>query len=209
MLDCKPTFTPTDCKLRLNADGETMHDVSYCQWLVGKLIYLTITCPNITYAVSLANQFMHSPTVNHLHIVKRILRYLNGSIGQGIIMRNNKSTTISGYTDADWAGNALDRKSTTNYCTFLGGQGNLVTWKSKKQQVIARSSAEADYRAMAAIACELIWLKGFLSDLRFPTPSSMSLMCNNQAAIHITANPVFHERTKHMEVDCHFIRAQV
>ncbi|KAM1944452.1 hypothetical protein ACFX15_012668 [Malus domestica] len=101
MLDCKPTITHVDCKLRLNTDGEAMHDVSYYQRLVGKLINLTITRPDITYAVSLASQFMQSPTVDHLHIVKRILRYLKGSIGQGIIMRNNKSTTISGYTDAD------------------------------------------------------------------------------------------------------------
>ncbi|XP_048431136.1 uncharacterized mitochondrial protein AtMg00810-like [Pyrus x bretschneideri] len=164
-----------------------MHDVSYYQQLVGKLIYLIITRPEITYAVSVASQFMHSPTVDHLHILKRILRYLKGSIGQGIIMRNNKSITIGGYTDAYWAGNVLDRKSTTGYCTFVGG--NLVTWKSKKQQVIARSSAEAEYRAMTATACELNWLKGLLSDLGFLTPSSMSLMCDNQATMHSVANP--------------------
>nr|XP_028948046.1 uncharacterized protein LOC114820888 [Malus domestica] len=102
MLDCKTTITPVDCKLNLNIDGEAMHDVTYYQRLVGKLIYLTITRPDITYAVSLASQFMHSPTVDHLNIVKRILRYLNGSIGQGITMHNNQSTVISGYTDADW-----------------------------------------------------------------------------------------------------------
>ncbi|KAM1401398.1 hypothetical protein ACFX1X_028606 [Malus domestica] len=207
MLDCKPAITPVDSKLRLNTDGEAMHNVSYYQQLVGKLIYLTITRPDITYAVSLVSQFMHSPTVDHLNMVKRVLRYLRGSIGQGIIMRNNNSTAISGYTDADWAGNALDRKSTTGYCTFVGG--NLVTWKSKKQHVIARSSAEDEYRAMAATACELIWLKGLLSDLGFTSTTPMSLMCDNQAAIHIAANPVFHERTKHIEVDCHFVRAQV
>ncbi|KAM0999679.1 hypothetical protein ACFX2A_006520 [Malus domestica] len=141
---------------------------------------------------------MHSSIVDHLNIVKRFIRYLKGSIGQGITMHNNQSTVISGYTDADWAGNAIDRKSTTGYCTFVGG--NLVTWKSKKQQVIARSSAEAEYRAMAATACELIWLKGLLSDLGFSSSTPMSLMCDNQGAMHIAANPVFHERTKHIEV---------
>ncbi|KAM2088369.1 hypothetical protein ACFX1T_032458 [Malus domestica] len=115
MLDYKPAITPIDCKLRLNTNGEAMHDVSYYQRLVGKLIYLTITRPDITYAVSLASQFMHSPTVDHLNMVKRVMRYLKGSIGQRIIMRNNKSTAIRGCTDADWAGNALDRKSTTGY----------------------------------------------------------------------------------------------
>ncbi|XP_068331513.1 uncharacterized mitochondrial protein AtMg00810-like [Pyrus communis] len=121
MLDCKPAITPIDCKLKLNIDGEAMHDVSYYQRLVGKLIYLTITRQDITYAVSLASQFMHSLTVDHLSIVKRILHYLKGSIWQGIIMHNNHSTTISGYTKADWAGNTIDRKSTTCYCTFVGG----------------------------------------------------------------------------------------
>ncbi|KAM1406683.1 hypothetical protein ACFXTH_001330 [Malus domestica] len=154
-----------------------MHDVSYYQQLVGKLIYLTITRPDITYAVSLASQFMHSPMVDHLNMIQRALRYLKGSIGQGIIMCNNNFTAISGYINADWARNALDRKSTTGYCTFVGG--NLVTWKSKKQHVIARSSAEAEYQAMVATACELIWLKGPFSDLGFTSTTPMSLMCDN------------------------------
>ncbi|KAI5354969.1 hypothetical protein L3X38_007864 [Prunus dulcis] len=129
------------------------------------------------------------------------------SVGRGILMKNNDNVHILGYTDVDWAGNCLDRKSTTGYCAFIGG--NLVTWKSKKQQVIARSSAEAEYRAMASTACELIWLKGLLSDLGFYHNQSMLLFCDNQAALHIASNPVFHERTKHIEVDCHYIRAHV
>ncbi|KAM1116742.1 hypothetical protein ACFX1X_007342 [Malus domestica] len=175
--------------------------------MVGKLIYLTITRPDISYSVSLASQFMHSSTLVHWEIVKRILRYLKGSVGRGLIMKNNGSNHILAYTDADWAGNALDRKSTIGFCTFVGG--NLITSKSKKQTIIARSSAEAEYRAMTATACELIWLKGLLSELRFTSMAHMSLYCDNQAAMHIASNPVFHERTKHIEVDCHYIRAQV
>ena len=114
---------------------------------------------------------------------------------------------MRGYCDADRAGNEIDRKSTTGYCTFVGG--NLVTWKSKKQSVIARSSAEVEYRSMASAACELIWLKGLLGDLGFHTKHLMSLFCDNQAAMHIASNLVFHERTKHIEVDCHYVRAQV
>ena len=122
-------------------------------------------------------------------------------------MKNNGHSQLMAYTDADWAGNAIDRKSTTGYCTFVGG--NIVTWKSKKQNVIARSSAEAEYRAMASTACELIWLKGLISDLGFLSNKPMSLFCDNQAAMHIASNPVFHERTKHIEVDCHYVREQV
>ncbi|BBN70430.1 Seven transmembrane MLO family protein [Prunus dulcis] len=207
MIDCKPACTPLDSKLKLDLEGEPLSNISHYQRLVGKLIYLTITRPDITYAVSLVSQFMHAPTEAHLNVVKRILRYLKGSIGRGIIMKNNGHTQIMAYTDADWAGNAIDRKSTTGYCTFVGG--NIVTWKSKKQNVIARSSAEAEYRAMASTACELIWLKSLISDLGFLSNKPMSLFCDNQAAMHIASNPVFHERTKHIEVDCHYVREQV
>ena len=150
---------------------------------------------------------MHAPTIAHLQTVKCIIRYLKGSVGRGILMQNNGHTQVMGYTDADWVGNSSDRKSTTGFCTFVGG--NLVTWKSKKQNVVARSSAEAEDRAMASTACELIWLKGLLSDLGFSHSQPMSMFCDNQAAMHIAFNPVFHERTKHIEVDYHYIRAQV
>ncbi|XP_062028859.1 uncharacterized mitochondrial protein AtMg00810-like [Rosa rugosa] len=154
--DCKPACTPLDSKLQFDVQGEPLLNVSYYQRLVVKLIYRTITRPDIAYAVSIVSHFMHSPTLAHLHIVKRILRYLKGSVGTGVLIKNNGNTQIMGYTDADWAGNSLDCKSTTGFCTFVGG--NLVTWKSKKQTVVALSSVEAaEYRAMASTACELIW----------------------------------------------------
>ncbi|KAM1069409.1 hypothetical protein ACFX13_001358 [Malus domestica] len=207
MSDAKPVPTPLDIKLKVSLEGQSLPNISYYQRLVGKLIYLTITRPDITYAVSIVSQFMHSPTMEHFNLVKRILRYLKGSVGRGIIMKKNANTQITGYCDADWAGNSIDRKSTTGFCTFVGG--NLVSWKSKKQTVVARSSAEAEYRAMASTACELIWLKGLLCDLGVFNHQSMSLFCDNQAAMHIASNPVFHERTKHIEVDCHYVRTQV
>ena len=207
MKDSKPAPTPVKSNLKLDVAGEPLSDISVYQRLVGKLIYLTITRPDITYAVSLVSQFMHSPTSHHLKLVKRILRYLKGTVTRGILMKNNGHFKLEGYTDSDWAGNSLDRKSTTGFCTFIGG--NLVTWKSKKQTVVARSSAEAEYRAMASTACELIWLKLLLEDLGIQCKPPIFLHCDNQAAMHIAANPVFHERTKHIEVDCHFVRHQV
>ncbi|KAM2660342.1 hypothetical protein EV2_022770 [Malus domestica] len=207
MSDAKPANTPLDSKLKLNLGGTQLSDISHYQRLVGKLIYLTIIRPDITYSVSTASQFMHSPIIDHLNLVKRILHYLKGSVGRGIIMKKNENTQIMGYCDADWAGNAIDRKSTTGYCTFVGG--NLVMWKSKKQTVIARSSAEAKYHAIASIACKLIWLKGLLCDLGVFTTQPMNLFCDNQAAMHIASNLVFHKRTKHIEIDCHYVREQV
>ncbi|CAN6704192.1 unnamed protein product [Malus baccata var. baccata] len=177
MIDCKPARTPLDSNLKLKTHNDLVPNLSYYQRMVGKLIYLTITHPDISYAISIVSQFMHFPSMDHLKIVHRVLRYLKGSIGRGILMRNNSHTRISGYTDADWAGNSLDRKSTTGFCTFVGG--NQVTWKSKKQSVVARSSAEAEYRAMASTACELIWLKSLLLALGFPHQQPMSLHYDN------------------------------
>ena len=125
MMECKSARTPLASKLQWHETSEPLSDPSVYQRMVGKLIYLTITRPDISYSVSLASQFMHSPTLVHWEIVKRILRYLKGSVGRGIIMKNNGSNHILAYIDADWAGNALDRKSKICFCTFVGG--NLVT----------------------------------------------------------------------------------
>ncbi|XP_050160426.1 uncharacterized mitochondrial protein AtMg00810-like [Malus sylvestris] len=134
MTDCKPARTPLDSNLKLKTQGDPIPNLSYYQRMVGKLIYLTITRPDISYVVSLVSQFMHYPSMDHLKIVHHVLRYLKGSIGRGILMHNNSHTHISGYTDADRVGNSLDRKSTTGFCMFMGG--NLVTWKSKKQSIV-------------------------------------------------------------------------
>ncbi|RVW30858.1 Retrovirus-related Pol polyprotein from transposon RE2 [Vitis vinifera] len=126
---------------------------------------------------------------------------------QSVLYENRGHTQVVGYTDADWAGSPTDRRSTSGYCVFIGG--NLISWKSKKQDVVARSSAEAKYRAMALATCELIWLKHLLRELRFGKDEQMKLICDNQATLHIASNPVFHERTKHIEVNCHFIREKI
>ncbi|GMP56109.1 hypothetical protein CsSME_00020702 [Camellia sinensis var. sinensis] len=167
LLGTRPSDTPMDSSVKLAGDtGDFFPDIGRYRRLVGKLIYLTVTHPDITYAVGVVSQFMHAPRQPHFVAVCRILQYLKRAPGRG---------------DADWAGNTTDRRSTSGYCTFVGG--NLVTWRSKKQTVVARSSAEAEYRAMAHTVSEMLW-----------------------AAIFIANNPVFHERTKHIEVDCHFIR---
>nr|CAN79672.1 hypothetical protein VITISV_012210 [Vitis vinifera] len=208
MLDCKPIDTPMDPNVKLVlGQGEPLGDPRRYRRLVGKLNYLTITRPDISFPVSVVSQFLQSPCDSHWDVVIRILQYIKSTPGQGVLYENKGHTQVVGYTDADWAGSPIDRRSTSGYCVFIGG--NLISWKSKKQDVVARSSAEAKYRAMALTTCELIWLRHLLRELRFGKDEQMKLICNNQAALHIASNPVFHERTKHIEVDCHFIREKI
>ena len=157
--------------------------------------------------MSLVSQFMHSPHEEHLEVVYRILRYLKSSPGKGLFFKKNEQRSIEAYTDADWAGSVTDRKSTSGYCTFVCG--NLVTWRSKKQNVVARSIAEAEYRSMAHGVCEMMWLKRVLEELKRPVIMPMKLYCDNKAAISIAHNPVQHDRTKHVEVDRHFIKEKI
>ena len=123
------------------------------------------------------------------------------------MFRRNTGTALEAYTNADYAGSPVDRRSTTGYCTFLGG--NLVTWRSKKQNVVARSSAEAEFRAMAQGICELLWLRILLKDLKIEGDEPMKLYCDNKSAINIAHNPVQHDRTKHIEIDRHFIKEKL
>nr|KYP52594.1 Copia protein [Cajanus cajan] len=207
-MNSKPVDTPMDPNAKLlPSQGEPFSDPERYRRLVGKLNYLTVTRPDISFAVSVVSQFLNSPCAGHWNAVIRILKYIKGAPGKGLLYGYNNHTQVVGYSDADWAGSPSDRRSTSGYCVFIGN--NLISWKSKKQNVVARSSAEAEYRAMASATCELIWLKQLLKELRFGEVSQMTLICDNQAALHIASNPVFHERTKHIEIDCHFIREKI
>jgi hypothetical protein len=206
MLGCKPCDTPVDSGRKTENAGEFVEKERY-QKLVGKLIYLSHTRPDIAFAVSVVSQYMHDPRETHLEAVYRILRYLKGSPGKGLLFKKNEKREIEIFTDADWAGATDDRRSTTGYCTFVWG--NLVTWRSKKQNVVARSSAEAEFRAVAQGICEGLWLKKLLDELHIPTKVPIKLYCDNKAAISISLNPVQHDRTKHVEVDRHFIKEKV
>ena len=165
MLDCKPVDTPMDPNVKLvPGQGESLGDPGRYRRLVGKLNYLTITRPDISFPVSVVSQFLQSPCDSHWDAVIRILRYIKSTPGEGVLYENRGHTQVIGYTDADWAGSPTDRRSTSGYCVFIGG--NLISWKSKKQHVVARSSAEAEYRAMTLATCELIWLIHLLHELK-------------------------------------------
>ena len=175
--------------------------------LVGKLIYLSHTRPDIGYSVSMVSQFMNNPNEEHMEAVYRILRYLKLTPGKGLYFGKSTDKSIKIYSDADWAGSVVDRRSTSGYCTYVWG--NLVTWRSKKQSVVSRSSAEAEFRAMAHGICEGMWLRRLLKELRIVVEEPMKVLCDNQSAISIAKNPVHHDRTKHVGIDRHFIKEKI
>lgn len=182
-------------------------DPSVYQRLVGRLLYLTITGPDICFAVQYLSQFMQTPKSSHLRAAERIIGYLKKSPGLGILLYASTDLKLHAYCDSDWASCPLSRKSITGYLVTLGT--SHISWKSKKQHTVSRSSAESEYRSMASATCEIIWLRGLLADMGIFLDLPTVLHCDNQAALHIAANPLYHERTKHIEVDCHFIREKI
>lgn len=171
------------------------------------MIYLTNTRPDITFATQQLSQFLNSPTEKHFIAATRILRYLNKCPGQGLFFPRDSSLFLSGYSDADWAGCLDSRRSISGQCFFLGK--SLISWRTKKQLTVSRSSLEAEYRALGAATCELQWLLYLLKDLHVTTVKLHVRYCDNQSTLHIAANPVFHERTKHLEIDCHLAREKL
>ncbi|XP_038897912.1 uncharacterized mitochondrial protein AtMg00810-like [Benincasa hispida] len=208
MTGCKPVDIPMEVNTKLSdlSSSAPVNKERYRR-LVRKLIYLSHTRLDIAYAVNVVSQFMQSPYEEHMKAVERILRYLNASLGRGLMFRKSDRRCIEAYTDANWAGSMVDRKSTSSYCTFVWG--NLVTWGSKTQGVVARSSTEAEYRAMSLGICEEMWLEKVLIDLNQSHDGPMKLYCDNKAAISIANNPVQHDRTKHVEIDKHFIKERL
>lgn len=202
---CSTPFSPGDPLSKFG--GNPMADPHTYRSIVGALQYATITRPDISYAVNKASQFMHSPSEEHWLAVKRILRYLKGTIHLGLHVSATSSLDLHAYSDADWAGCPDDRRSTSGFCVFLGS--NLLSWGSKKQSTVSRSSTEAEYRSMAGACTELVWLQQLLRELHVPLKSNPILWCDNLGATFLASNPVFHARTKHIEIDYHFVREKV
>lgn len=207
MHEASSVATPSTPQADLAASSTTFEDPTLYRQIVGALQYLALTRPDISQAVNKMAQYMHSPSVHHWQAVKRILRYLRGTLDHGIVFRRSNSNALTAYSDADWGGDKLDRKSTSAYVIYHGA--NLVSWCSKKQKTVARSSTDSEYRALATTASELYWLCCLLRELRHPLPSAPRIWCDNVTATYLAANPVFHSRSKHLELDFHFVRGQV
>ncbi|CAA7043502.1 unnamed protein product [Microthlaspi erraticum] len=209
LLACKPSSIPMDLSIKLVQDSQepVIDDVKLYRRLVGKMMYLTITRPDITYAVTRLCQFASAPKQSHLKSAYKVLHYLKGTIGLDLFYSAESTLVLTGFTDADWMSCLDSRRSTSGYCMFLGN--SLISWKSKKQQVVSNSSAESEYRAIEFASREVVWLRSLVEELQAPQSQPVALFCDSTAAIHIASNPVFHERTKHIEKDCHLVRDRI
>ena len=172
-------------------EGELFQDLKRYKRLVGKLNCLTVTRLDIAHPVSVVSQYMSSPTIDHREVVKQILCYLKGASGHGILYSNHGHNRIECFTYADWVGSKEDRRFTSGYYVFV--RGNLVSWKSKKQSVVSRSSAQSEYKAVTQFVCEIMWISQLSMEVGIKTSIPAKLWCDNQVALHIASNPVFHE----------------
>lgn len=185
-------------------DGQPLTDPTKYRILVGQLIYLLNTRSNISYYVQQLSQHMSKPTDMHYNAAIRVLRYRKSSPAQGLFFPSNSCFQLKAFCYSDWATCPETRKSITWFCIYLGN--SLISWKSKKQATVSRNSTEAEYISMASTFCELQWLLLF-ANIQFRQP--VSFYCNNVSAIHIENNSSFHERTKHIELDCHIVREKL
>jgi hypothetical protein len=206
MADCNAASVPMEARLKLSKDSRNPPvDATLYRSIVGGLRYLVHSRPDIAFAVGYVSRFMEKPTTEHLSAVKHLLRYIAGTKTYGCVFtKSSERLNLVGFSDADMAGDLDDRKSTTG-CLFLIG-GSLVTWQSAKQKVIALSSCEAEYIAATMAACQAVWLRRLLGELLNQNEEAVKLFIDNQSAIQLCKNPVFHERTKHIDTRFHFIR---
>jgi len=206
---CRPCQTPMEPRLKLSRDSTAPKvDATKYRSLVGSLRYLVHTRPDLAFSVGYVSRFMEAPTEEHEAAVKRIIRYIAGTLHLGCRYgREEGATSLVGYSDSDLGGDVDSRKSTSGSLFFLGG--SPVTWQSQKQSVVAISSCESEYVAAAIATCQGIWLARLLAEFGSSDAEPFALKVDNQSAIALAKNPVFHDRSKHIELKYHFIREAV
>ncbi|GKC64760.1 ribonuclease H-like domain-containing protein [Tanacetum coccineum] len=203
VVNCNSSRTPVDTESKLGGDGDPVTDPTLYRSLAGSLQYLTFTRPDISYAVQQVYLYMHDPREPHFSALKRILRYVCCTLDYGLQLFSSSTTNLVAYSDVDWAGCPTTRRSTSGYCVFLGN--NLLSWSAKRQPTLSRSSAEAEYHGVANAIAKTCWLRNLLRELHSPLSSAMLVYCDNVSAVYLSCNPVQHQRTKHIEIDIHFV----
>ncbi|XP_071704038.1 uncharacterized mitochondrial protein AtMg00810-like [Rutidosis leptorrhynchoides] len=208
MSNCKFVKTPVDTNGKMSSNsGPSYSDPTKFRSLAGALQYLTFTRPDISYAVQQICLHMHDPKECHMQALRRIIKYLRGTISHGLQLTKSSLSSLVSYTDADWGGCPDTRRSTSGYCVFLGG--NLVSWSAKRQPTVSYSSVEPEYRGVANVVSESCWLRNILLELLCPISKATIVFCDNVSAIFLSGNSVQHQRTKHIEMDIHFVREKV
>jgi len=205
MEECNPVTTPTEFGVRLTIaeEGKKVNSTLY-KHIVGSLMYLTTTRPDIMFSVCLISRYMENPTETHLFAAKRILRYLQGTRYLGLFYKKGERSTLIGFTDSDFVGDQDDRKSTSGHVFLLGSTS--VSWLSKKQLIVTLSTTEAEFVVATSCACQAILLKKILGELQFVQEEAIVIYCDNNSAIKLSQNPVLHGRSKHINVKYHYLR---
>nr|GEV02752.1 ribonuclease H-like domain-containing protein [Tanacetum cinerariifolium] len=204
MVNCNSSQTSVDTESKLGDDGDPVSDPTLYRSLAGSFQYLTFTRPDISYAVQHICLYMHDLREPHLSDLKRILRYIQGTLDYGLQLFSSSTTNLVAYSDADWAGCPTTRRSTSGYCIFFST--DLLSWSSQRQPKLSRFSAETEYRGVANAVAETCWLRNLLRELHTPLSFATLVYCDNVSAVYLSSNSVQHQRTKHIEIDIHFVR---
>eukprot|EP00253_Pinus_taeda_P027537 PITA_27537 len=201
MQDCRPmaTLMITNWK-KIDASKDKDVDPTLYRQLIGSLMYLVNTRPNICYVVNTISQFMVEPKRAHWVAAKHVLRYIQGTIKHGLFYTRGNDISLSGFTDVGWVGSSIDRKSTIGYHFNIGS--GMTSWCSRKQKSVALNSAEVEYMAASTASCNAIWLRKLLVNLFRRRMEATRIMCDNQSCIKLSENPVFHDRSKHIDIRC-------
>jgi hypothetical protein len=208
MMACKSmaTLMMTNLKLLSDSSSDLVDPTMYRQ-LIGSLMYLVKTRPNICFAVYALSQYMVEPRHVHWIAAKHVLRYICGTLGYGLRYVSDGEMKLQGYTDSDWAGSIVDRKSTLGCCFSLGS--SMISWLSRKQMSVALSTIEVEYIATSVASREVVWLRKLLAGLFDLELEPTLIHCDNQSCVKLSENPVFHDKSKHIEIKYHYIRDMV
>ncbi|XP_021713571.1 uncharacterized protein LOC110681754 [Chenopodium quinoa] len=208
MEGCTPCTFPFPKGVKLSTEtGELLEDPESYRRLVGRLLYLNMSRPDLFFSVQQLSQYLSCPRKPHMQAALHVVKYIKGTVDLGLFYPSNTDHTLSAYSDADWGSCIFSGRSLTGFCVFLGGA--LVSWKTKKKKVVSKSSCEAEFRSMSQTTSEIAWIVGLFEDLGQDFPLPVTLFCDNKSAEYIAHNPALHDRTKHLKLDCYYIRDNI